>query len=93
MRDDYVEIGEAGGDRFAGVFPVGDFGDFFWGVVAEESPKKNFFSIGEPFADGVLEIEVEAIEIPLLSGLKKLGIVWWRVENHTGLILKGSTYT
>ena len=42
MRDDYVEIGEAGGDRFAGVFPVGDFGDFFWGVVAEESSKKNF---------------------------------------------------
>ena len=51
MRDDYVEIGEAGGDRFAGVFPVGDFGDFFWGVVAEESSKKNFFSIGELFAD------------------------------------------
>ena len=52
MRDDYVEIGEAGSDRFAGVFPVGDFGDLFWGVVAEESSKKNFFSIGEPFADG-----------------------------------------
>ena len=26
VRDDYVEIGEAGGDRFAGVFLVGDFG-------------------------------------------------------------------
>jgi len=52
VRDDYVEIGKAGGDRFAGVFPVGDFGDFFWGVVAEESSKKNFFSIGELFADG-----------------------------------------
>lgn len=37
---------EVAGDRFAGVFSVDDFGDFFWGVVAEESSKNNFFSIG-----------------------------------------------
>ncbi len=84
-----VEIGEVGGDRVAGVFSVGDFGNFFWGVVAEESSKDNFFSIGELFADADFDIEVEAIEIPFLSRLDKVGIVRWGFGEHRGLIMEG----
>ena len=72
MRDDYVEIGEAGGDWFAGVFPVGDFGDFFWGVVAEESSKKNFsrsvsFSLMDDMGRSIATIAFQFIDLLELS--------------------------